>query len=236
MTKDVTFRIAVDIGGTFTDCVVLPSQGQRVTTKALTTTGNQAQGVIDCLELAGPAFGISVSEMMRRTVVFVHGTTVGTNALAERRGARTGLLMTRGHEQAITIGRVRQKVMGLSEREKTHVTHLNKADPPIIDPEDIRGITERVDANGRVLVPSTLQQPNAHLMNLSHQASRLSRSAVVVLSLSEARRDNCAISRAGNIPISTSRSHRRSRRALASTSAAFRPRSIRTSARSSATT
>jgi N-methylhydantoinase A len=152
MTKDVTFRIAVDIGGTFTDCVVLPSQGQRVTTKALTTTGNQAQGVIDCLELAAPAFGISVSEMMRRTVVFVHGTTVGTNALAERRGARTGLLMTRGHEQAITIGRVRQKVMGLSEREKTHVTHLNKADPPIIRPEDIRGVTERVDANGRVLV------------------------------------------------------------------------------------
>ena len=51
MNRDVTFRIAIDIGGTFTDCVVLPSEGQRVTTKALTTTGNQAQGVIDCLEM-----------------------------------------------------------------------------------------------------------------------------------------------------------------------------------------
>lgn len=147
-----TFRIAVDIGGTFTDCVVLSSEGQRVTTKALTTTGNQSQGVIDCLELAAPMFETNVADMLRQTTVFVHGTTVGTNALVERRGARTGLLMTRGHEQAITIGRVRQKVTGLAEREKTHVTHLNKADPPIIRPEDIRGITERIDSSGRILV------------------------------------------------------------------------------------
>lgn len=166
MNRDVTFRIAIDIGGTFTDCVVLPSEGQRVTTKALTTTGNQAQGVIDCLELAAPHFGTTVAEMLSRTVVFVHGTTVGTNALAERRGARTGLLMTRGHEQAITIGRVRQKVTGLSEREKTHVTHLNKADPPIIRPEDIRGITERVDSSGRVLVALDMAQAESALDEL----------------------------------------------------------------------
>ncbi|HKS63145.1 MAG TPA: hydantoinase/oxoprolinase N-terminal domain-containing protein, partial [Xanthobacteraceae bacterium] len=166
MKRDVTFRIAIDIGGTFTDCVVLPSEGQRVTTKALTTTGNQAQGVIDCLELAAPHFDTTVAEMLSRTVVFVHGTTVGTNALAERRGARTGLLMTRGHEQAITIGRVRQKVTGLSEREKTHVTHLNKADPPIIRPEDIRGITERVDSSGRVLVALDMAQAERALDEL----------------------------------------------------------------------
>ena len=93
-----------------------------------------------------------LSDLLARTTAFVHGTTVGTNALAQRRGARTGLLMTRGHEQTITIGRVRQKIMGLSEREKTHITHLSKADPPIVAPEDIRAVTERIDTNGNIVV------------------------------------------------------------------------------------
>jgi N-methylhydantoinase A len=146
------FRIGVDIGGTFTDAVVLGAGGKRWTAKALTTKDDPSRGVIDCLHLVAEMVDTNVTSMLRRTDAFVHGSTVGTNALVERRGARTGLLMTRGHEQTITIGRVRQKVMGLSEREKTHVTHLTKADPPIILPEDIRPITERIDARGEVLV------------------------------------------------------------------------------------
>jgi N-methylhydantoinase A len=67
--------------------------------------------------------------------------------------------MTRGHEQTIIIGRVRQKITGLSEREKIHVTHLHKADPPIVAPEDIRGVAERIDARGRVVV--ALDEPGA---------------------------------------------------------------------------
>jgi N-methylhydantoinase A len=152
MSADSTFRIAVDIGGTFTDCVILSSDGSRLTTKALTTTGDPSRGVIDCLELGATKLALPVGDLVGRTAAFVHGTTVGTNALAERRGARTGLMMTRGHEQAITIGRVRQKVTGLSEREKIHVTHLNKADPPIIRHEDIRPVTERIDAYGETVV------------------------------------------------------------------------------------
>ena len=147
-----TFRIAVDIGGTFTDCVVLDDRGRRLTTKALTTPDDAAEGVVTCVGLAAEALHVEVGAPLRQTVAFVHGTTIGTNTLVQRRGARTGLLMTRGHEQTITIGRVRQKVMGLSEREKIHLTHLAKADPPIVPPEDIRGVSERLDVSGRVIV------------------------------------------------------------------------------------
>jgi N-methylhydantoinase A len=146
-------RVGVDIGGTFTDCVLLGETGGRLTTKALTTPDDPAQGVIDGLEQAAAEMGTTLRALLERTVTFVHGTTVGTNALAQRRGARTGLLMTRGHEQTITIGRVKQKIMGLSEREKTHLTHLFKADPPIVAPEDIRAVNERIDARGDVIVP-----------------------------------------------------------------------------------
>ena len=145
-------RIAVDIGGTFTDCVVLLADGLTITAKALTTLADPSAGVVDCLDEAASQMGCSTRELASRTATFVHGTTVATNALTTRRGARTGLLMTRGHEHSILIGRVRQKVTGLSEREKTHVTQLTKADPPIVLPEDIRPVTERIDARSRIIV------------------------------------------------------------------------------------
>ena len=152
MKIDDSLRIAVDIGGTFTDCVVQGDRSFRLVSKALTTKADPSLGVMHCLEGAGRRLDMKVADLLRRTAAFVHGTTVGTNALTERRGVRTGLMMTRGHEQTMTIGRVRQKVMGLSEREKIHVTHLSKARPPIIDPEDIRPVTERIDRNGAVIV------------------------------------------------------------------------------------
>jgi N-methylhydantoinase A/oxoprolinase/acetone carboxylase beta subunit len=145
-------RIGVDIGGTFTDASVVDSTGMRWSAKALTTKGDPSVGVVNCLRLISEQLRIDLGKMLGLATTFVHGSTVGTNALIERRGARTGLLMTRGHEQTITIGRVRQKVTGLSEREKIHVTHLNKASPPIILPEDIRSVPERIDARGDVLV------------------------------------------------------------------------------------
>lgn len=152
MKIDQILRIAVDIGGTFTDCVIQGDQGFRFVAKALTTRGDPSLGVMHCIASAAERLSMPVADLLHRTASFVHGTTVGTNALTERRGVRTGLLMTRGHEQTMIIGRVRQKVMGLSEREKIHVTHLNKARPPIIDPEDIRPVTERVDRDGKVIV------------------------------------------------------------------------------------
>ncbi len=76
--------------------------------------------------------------------------------MIERTGAVTGLLTTRGHEDTIIIGRVRQKVAGLSEREKTHAVRLDKADPPLVPRELICGVAERVDYAGRVIVPLEL--------------------------------------------------------------------------------
>jgi N-methylhydantoinase A len=164
--KDENLRIAVDIGGTFTDCVLLAASGARTTTKALTTSDDPSRGVIACLDAAAVKLNCSVQDILKRTTAFVHGTTVGTNAFASRRGSRTGLLMTRGHEHAFIIGRVRQKVTGLSEREKTHVTHLVKADPPIVAPEDIRPVTERIDSRGNVVVPLDLEAAERELDDL----------------------------------------------------------------------
>ncbi|MCC7107007.1 MAG: hydantoinase/oxoprolinase family protein, partial [Chloroflexi bacterium] len=90
-------RIGVDVGGTFTDCMVLDGHGHRLTTKASTTPSDPVQGVIASLDLAAEQIGVSLSELLAATRSFVHGTTMATNILVERRGTRTGLLMTRGH-------------------------------------------------------------------------------------------------------------------------------------------
>jgi N-methylhydantoinase A len=93
-----------------------------------------------------------VEELLWQSTLFGHGTTVATNALLTRSGSKTGLITTKGHEDAIIIGRTVQKVAGLSEGEITYLVRLDKADPIIPRPL-IQGITERVDYKGAVIVP-----------------------------------------------------------------------------------
>ena len=81
----------------------------------------------------------------------MHGTTVATNAVLTRNGARTGLITTRGHEDAIIIGKVYAKRAGLPERDLVHSSRLEKP-VPIIPRELIRGVAERVDVDGDVVV------------------------------------------------------------------------------------
>jgi len=148
------YHVAVDIGGTFTDCVVLDRQGKVATiAKSFSTPTALEEGVIAVLERAAEALGLSGQELLGETALFIHGCTVATNAMIERTGARTGLLTTRGHEDALFIGNVVQKVAGLSEREIIHQSRLRKAEPPIVERLCVKGVSERIDSLGRVVVP-----------------------------------------------------------------------------------
>ena len=77
---------------------------------------------------------------------------MATNLLITRTGAKTALITTRGHEDAILIGRTVQKVAGLSEAEIIDVANLSKADP-LVPRSSIFGVDERVDRNGDVVAP-----------------------------------------------------------------------------------
>ena len=86
--------VAIDTGGTFTDCV-WEERGQLRTLKVFSTRGDASQAIVAALE----AIGITGD------LLLLHGTTVGTNALLERKGARIALVTTTGFEDAIEIGR-----------------------------------------------------------------------------------------------------------------------------------
>ncbi|MEL6523871.1 MAG: hydantoinase/oxoprolinase N-terminal domain-containing protein, partial [Pseudomonadota bacterium] len=90
--------IGVDVGGTFTDVFVMDeATGQITTAKVPSTPGDQSQGFIDGIETAGVAFP--------DIATIVHGTTVGTNALLERKGARTGIITTKGFRDVLEMRR-----------------------------------------------------------------------------------------------------------------------------------
>src|SRR5215208_1420724 len=124
--------IGIDMGGTFVDCVV--SRPDRVVLAKAPTTA-----------------GVALDVLLRGASDVAHGTTLGLNALVTRQGSRVGLLTTRGHEDAVLIGRVHQKVAGLRPHELTRASELRKP-APLVPRWLIRGIHERLDAHGSEVV------------------------------------------------------------------------------------
>jgi N-methylhydantoinase A len=131
-----TLHIAIDTGGTFTDCVWVQS-GQVCMLKVFSTPADPSQAIADAVaQIAGQA-----------EVVLLHGTTVGTNTLLQRKGARVALVTTAGFEDAIEIGR--------QARPKLYDFFFDRVEPLVAS--DLRfGVKERTDAEGKIQ-----QQPSS---------------------------------------------------------------------------
>ncbi len=149
------FDLGVDTGGTFVDCVVLDAAGRALGAKALATPDQPAAGVMAAVGNSAGAAGMGVDDLLGRTARLVYGTTSGLNALVTRTGTRVGLLATRGHEDAVLVGRIHQKVAGLSPDEITAAAKLSKPEP-LVPRWLIRGIHERTDHLGQEVVPLDL--------------------------------------------------------------------------------
>lgn len=139
-TQETTLRVGIDIGGTFTDLSVLDPSGIVAVGKALTTHGAPARGVIEALDELLRAHEIDPARIGR----LVHGTTLVTNALIERRGARTGLLTTEGFRDVVEMGR----------EHRYDLYDLEIEMPVALVPRRLRiGVPERILATGEVALP-----------------------------------------------------------------------------------
>jgi N-methylhydantoinase A len=148
----MSYIVGVDCGGTFTDCVLIDENGALLADKAFTTPDNLTQGIMDAIAYAADPIGRSLEAILRDTRLLAIGTTSLTNRLVSRTGARVGLLTTRGHEDAVLIGRVMAKTEGMSDLQKRDVLAWDKPEP-IVPRTRIRGVVERVDYKGAVVVP-----------------------------------------------------------------------------------
>jgi N-methylhydantoinase A len=134
----MVYRIGCDVGGTFTDlCLFEEETGKTFFVKTPTTTGHQATAVVEAARTALGMAGIAPGELSG----FAHGTTVATNAILERRGARTALLITRGFRDVLAIGR----------QTRAHLYDQYARNPePLVPREFIYEIGERLDPDGTV--------------------------------------------------------------------------------------
>jgi N-methylhydantoinase A len=157
--------IGVDAGGTFTDTVVATSDGRLVVGKALSTPGRLEDGVLASLEDAAARLGVEAAQLLADTDILAHGTTAGLNALLTRTGATVGLITTGGFESTLAIAKA-NKVHGLTDDELQQPTSWVK--PPLLVPRRLtRGIDERVDATGEVLVAMRNDEARARLEELA---------------------------------------------------------------------
>ena len=140
------YRLSVDVGGTFTDIVLFDDATKTIhATKVLSTPQDQSIGLIEGIKKICAQVGIDYGEI----TYFIHGTTVATNALLERKGAKTALITTEGFRDVFEIGRQR--------RPDIYNFWVKRSKPPV--PRNlIFEVKERVLYYGSVLEPLDLEQ------------------------------------------------------------------------------
>jgi N-methylhydantoinase A len=152
------WRIGIDVGGTFTDLAAVDETGRVVIAKCASTPRDQSEGLVEGLRLLAAECGTDLDGLLARTERIVHGTTVATNALLERKGAKVGLLTTEGHRDIIEM------------REGLKDDRYNVRMPPPVPlvPRALRlGVRERVAFDGRVTVPLSSRSLDAALATLA---------------------------------------------------------------------
>ena len=140
----VMYRIGIDVGGTFTDLVAIDEGGATMLAKVPSTPDDPSLGVLDGLAQLAGRLGLDRAALLEATDRIVHGTTVATNALLERKGARLGLLTTEGHRDVIEM----------REGLKDDRYNLRMPPPEQLVPRHLRlGVKERMRADGRIETP-----------------------------------------------------------------------------------
>ncbi len=162
MAEDGRIRLAVDIGGTFTD-VVLETPSGRLTTKVLTTPAAPEEGVIE-----GIGAVLEMARLEPSSVgLFIHGTTLATNALIERKGAKTAFVTTAGLRDILE--------MGYEKRFEQYDFYMDKPEPLV--PRPLRfPVRERISAKGAVLEP-------LHEDDLKHAADAIAASGAQAVAI-----------------------------------------------------
>ena len=159
------YIVGVDIGGTFTDCVVLGESGKITIGKALSTPDDFAQGALNSVTDAAHSLGLAnAADILRSTRLFFHACTIGENTLITRAGAKSGLITTKGFADTLLMmrGRITD---GLTDEEATHLAAMSKP-PPFIPRGLIEEVPERIDYKGEIIMALDVSDAEAAITRL----------------------------------------------------------------------
>jgi N-methylhydantoinase A len=147
-----TKRVCVDVGGTFTDCLVMDETGLLQKFKSSTTPSDPSKGFMDAMKKAARHYGVSVNDFLSQIEVLVHGTTLATNILLTGRGAKAGMLTTKNFRDIIELRRAMKP---------QDVSLYNLFIPParpLIPRSERIGVEERTLYSGEVMTPLNEQE------------------------------------------------------------------------------
>jgi len=140
----MSFRVAIDTGGTFTDSILMDERGALITTKTLTVPKNLVEGTINAIDALAKKSGLGRRQFLERVGTIVHGTTQGTNVIITRQGPKVGIIATEGHRTVLQLRRVI----------RDNIYDWRKPFPEPLVPMYLSvGVKERVDAQGNVVKP-----------------------------------------------------------------------------------
>ena len=143
--------IGVDVGGTFTDAVLIGDDGSMLSSKTPSTPPDYGEGVVDAVELLAKEAGVSIEDLLGATSYIAHGTTSSLNALVMGNVPDVGFITTKGHRDSIFIMNVEGRYLGRPQHELQDIMRHSK--PRHIVPRRLaREVTERVDRAGTVIV------------------------------------------------------------------------------------
>ncbi|MDY7037550.1 MAG: hydantoinase/oxoprolinase family protein, partial [Thermodesulfobacteriota bacterium] len=148
---DEKYIIYIDTGGTFSDVVIVKPDGTIATGKASTTSENLEDCFFNCINVAAEKLGKNIHEVISDCITIGYGTTVGTNMIVmDVPGPKLGFITTKGTEDRMFSWRLRPA--GLSKPEGMHM--IASRNPRAIIPRTlVKGVTERIDADGDIIVP-----------------------------------------------------------------------------------
>jgi len=157
-------RVAVDIGGTFTDCFMVWNE-HTIQSKALTTHHNLALGFREALQAGCAKLNLDMLDVLSEVDSVRYATTLGTNALIQRKGPKVALLVTCGYESTVPLARGRGYGEGLNEKSQADLPGACRP-PPLVPVTMIEGVRERLDAVGNVLMPLDEKDLRTKIRNL----------------------------------------------------------------------
>lgn len=159
-------RIYVDVGGTFTDCVVY--DGERiVSSKTPTSSHNLSNSILEAVSLCAGELKTDLEKLLKTTYEIRYATTVALNQLIQHKGPHLALLTTAGSEDSIYIGMGAQWTDGLTYRERQNLFPTAQKPKPLIPRELCIGVRERVDSRGQVIRPLNEEHLREQIVGLA---------------------------------------------------------------------
>ena len=156
-------RVCIDVGGTFTDCLVMDETGLLQKFKAPTTPSDPSTGLMNAMKKAAKYYGVDIGTFLGQIDVLVHGTTLATNILLTGRGAKAGMLTTKGFRDSIEIRR------GIKPVDVSLYNLFIPPSYPLIPRSRRIGIEERTLFDGKILTPLNEQDVTAAVKKLRAQ-------------------------------------------------------------------